>query len=443
MTFTNIKGDISHFFLIFCIKFALLKKYPIIDTLKDYDIHTLPNGIRIIHKQVTNTKISHCGFILDIGSRDEAPHQLGMAHFWEHLAFKGTEKRKAYHILTRLDAVGGDLNAYTTKEKICFHASVLEEHFEKALDLLTDITFHSIFPEKEIQKEKRVILEEMSMYLDDPADAILDHFDEMIYVNHPLGMNILGTTESVSSFNRPHFLSFVQEHQNTEKIIFSSVSTLPFAKVVRLAEKYLQDLPRKSAQYDRKKFEGFKKQELIAKKPISQAHSIWGTESYDLHNEKRFPFGLLVNILGGSGMNTRLNMTLREKYGLVYSIEASYQPFIDSGIFTIYFGTDKSNLDRCNYLVIKELEKLKSEKMGTLQLHKAKQQIKGQLAMAEESNLSLMLMLGKSMLDLERIDTLNEIFEQIDVISSEQLLEIANEMFAENRLSKLVYLPEN
>jgi predicted Zn-dependent peptidase len=411
--------------------------------LKDYDIYTLPNGIRIIHKQVTNTKISHCGFILDIGSRDEAPHQLGMAHFWEHLAFKGTEKRKAYHILTRLDAVGGDLNAYTTKEKICFHASVLEEHFEKAIELLTDITFHSIFPEKEIQKEKRVILEEMSMYLDDPTDAILDHFDEMIYLNHPLGMNILGTSESVSSFNRPHFLEFVQEHQNTEKIIFSSVSALPFAKVLHLAEKYLKDLPKKSAQYHRQKFEGFKKQELITKKATTQAHSIWGTESYGLHDEKRFPFGLLVNILGGSGMNTRLNMTLREKYGLVYGIEANFQSFIDTGIFTIYFATDKSNLEKCNDLITKELEKLREEKLGTLQLHKAKQQIKGQLAMAEESNLSLMLMLGKSMLDLGRIDSLNDIFEQIDAISAHQLLEIANEMFADEKLSKLVYLPEN
>ncbi len=411
--------------------------------MNDYDIHTFPNGIRVIHKQITNSKISHCGFILDIGSRDEKPHQLGMAHFWEHLAFKGTAKRKAYHILTRLDAVGGDLNAYTTKEKICFHASVLEEHFEKSLDLLTDITFHSVFPEKEIQKEKSVILEEMSMYLDDPADAIIDHFDEMIYDAHPLGMNILGTIESVNSFDRQNFMAFVEEHQNTEKIIFTSVSALPFQKVLRLAEKYLKHLPVKSAQYSRQKFEAFKKQELITKKPITQAHSIIGTESYALHDEKRLPFGLLVNFLGGGGMNSRLNMILRERHGLVYGVEANYQPFIDTGIFTVYFATDKSNLNRCNALVMKELEKLRNESLGTLQLHKAKQQIMGQLAMAEESNLSLMLMLGKSMLDLEKIETLKEIFEQIERVSASQLMEIANEMFAENKLSKLTYLPEN
>ncbi|SFF35851.1 Predicted Zn-dependent peptidase [Thermoflexibacter ruber] len=412
-------------------------------TMNDYDIHTLPNGIRVIHKQVTNTKISHCGFILDIGSRDEQPHQLGMAHFWEHLAFKGTEKRKAYHILTRLDAVGGDLNAYTTKEKICFHASVLQEHFEKALDLLTDITFHSIFPEKEIQKEKGVILEEMSMYLDDPADAIADHFDEIIYPNHPLGMNILGTNVSVSGFNRQNFLEFVQEHQNNERIIFSSVSALPLAKVIHLAEKYLMDLPKKSAQYNRQKFEGFKKQELTLYKPITQAHCIIGTESYPLSDDKRLPFGVLVNLLGGSGMNSRLNMTLREKYGLVYGIEANYHTFTDSGIFSIYFATDKSNLEKCNMLVMKELSKLKNEPLGTLQLHRAKQQIMGQLAMSEESNLSLMLMLGKSMLDLGKIDALNTIFEEIEALSASQLMDIANEMFAEDRLSKLVYLPEN
>lgn len=411
--------------------------------MNDYDIHTLSNGIRVIHKQVTNTKISHCGFILDIGSRDEQPHQLGMAHFWEHLAFKGTEKRKAYHILTRLDAVGGDLNAYTTKEKICFHASVLQEHFEKALDLLTDITFHSIFPEKEIQKEKGVILEEMSMYLDDPADAIADHFDEIIYPNHPLGMNILGTNVSVSGFNRQNFLEFVQEHQNNERIIFSSVSALPLAKVIHLAEKYLMDLPKKSAQYHRQKFEGFKKQELTLYKPITQAHCIIGTESYSLGDEKRLPFGVLVNLLGGSGMNSRLNMTLREKYGLVYGIEANYHTFTDSGIFSIYFATDKNNLEKCNTLIMKELYKLKNEPLGTLQLHRAKQQIMGQLAMAEESNLSLMLMLGKSMLDLGKIDSLNTIFEEIEALSAPQLMDIANEMFAEDRLSKLVYLPEN
>jgi predicted Zn-dependent peptidase len=366
-----------------------------------------------------------------------------MAHFWEHLAFKGTRKRKAYHILTRLDAVGGDLNAYTTKEKICFHASVLEEHFEKSLDLLSDITFNSTFPEKEIQKEKGVILEEMSMYLDDPADAIIDHFDELVYENHPLGMNILGTNTSVSGFTRQSFLTFVQEHQNTERIIFSSVSALPFKKVLRLAEKYLKDLPPTSAKYDRQQFSAFKKQELITKKPITQAHCIIGTESYALDNEKRIAFGLLVNLLGGSGMNSRLNMTLREKYGLVYGIEANYQPFIDTGIFTIYFATDKSNLEKCNHLVMSELAKVQKYALGTLQLHRAKQQIIGQLAMAEESNLSLMLMLGKSMLDLGKIDTLNEIFEQITRVSASQLLEIANEMLDESVLSRLVYLPEN
>jgi predicted Zn-dependent peptidase len=416
---------------------------PIILLMNDYDIHTLPNGIRVIHKQVTNTKISHCGFILDIGSRDEKPHQLGMAHFWEHIAFKGTEKRKAYHILTRLDAVGGDLNAYTTKEKICFHASVLQEHFEKALDLLTDITFYSIFPEKEIQKEKGVILEEMSMYLDDPADAIIDHFDEIIYPQHPLGMNILGTNASVSSFNRQNFLEFVQEHQNTERIIFSSVSALPLSKVIHLTEKYLLDLPKKSAQYNRQKFEGAEKKDQTFKKPITQAHCILGTESYSLQDDKRLPFGVLVNLLGGSGMNSRLNMTLREKYGLVYGIDANYHTFTDSGIFTIYFATDKANLDKCNSLITKELSKLRNETLGTLQLHRAKQQIMGQLAMAEESNLSLMLMLGKSMLDLGKIDTLGEIFDEIEAISATQLMEIANEMFAEQRLSYLTYLPEN
>src|SRR5688572_30156357 len=199
----------------------------------EYQIHTLPNGIRILHKQVLHTKIAHSGFTLDIGSRDENETQLGLAHFWEHMAFKGTEKRKAFHILNRLETVGGELNAYTTKEKICFYASVLDAHFEKAFELLADITFHSIFPSKEIEKERGVILEEMAMYLDAPEDAIVDEFDSVIFKNHSLGNNILGTTESVTRFQKEDFLDFIRDNYSTDRLVFASVSNLPFAKVVK------------------------------------------------------------------------------------------------------------------------------------------------------------------------------------------------------------------
>ena len=224
--------------------------------MTEYQIHTFSNGIRWVHKPVTNTQIAHCGFILDIGSRDESPHQMGLAHFWEHMAFKGTKKRRAFHIINRLENIGGELNAYTTKEKICFYASVLDKHFERAVDLLSDITFQSIFPEKQIEREKGVILEEMSMYLDSPEDAIQDEFDALIFgENHPLGYNILGTQESVEGFKKADFEQFLVENMNTDRIIFSTVGNISYKKAFKIVEKYLKDIPTITAKHYRKPFE--------------------------------------------------------------------------------------------------------------------------------------------------------------------------------------------
>ncbi len=410
--------------------------------MEDYDIHTLPNGIRIIHKQVTYTKIAHCGFILDIGSRDEKPHQQGIAHFWEHMAFKGTKKRRSFHILNRLESLGGELNAYTTKEKICFHASVLDKHFEKAIELLTDITFDSVFPERQIEKERSVILEEMAMYYDSPEEAIQDDFDNVIFANHSLGNNILGTTESVRSFHKEDFKQFILENLNTERIIFSSVSNLPFKKVIKLAEKYLAHIPVFSAQKDRMPFTQYVPKKVNKERSITQAQCAIGRTAYSLNDSKRLPFFMLINILGGPGMNSRLNLALREKYGFVYSIEANYTPYIDTGFMAIYFGTEIKQLNKSISLVQKELKQLKEKKMGTVQLHTAKEQLMGQLAMAEESNLNFMLMMGKSILDLNRIDTLTDIFNDIRKVTATQLQDIAHEMFDEGQLSELTYVPE-
>jgi predicted Zn-dependent peptidase len=408
--------------------------------MKDYDLHTLPNGIRVVHKQVSHTKIAHCGFILDIGSRDEQPHQQGIAHFWEHMAFKGTEKRKAFHILSRLEDYGGELNAYTTKEKICFHASVLESQFDKALELLADITFFSVFPEKEIQKERTVILEEMSMYLDDPGEAIYDHFDELLFPGHPLGNNIIGTTASVSSFGRESFLEFVRQNLHTERLIFSSVSPLPFAKVKALAERYLGQVPPYAAEHRRHPFAGYQPQEQVVARPISQAHCIIGSPAFGLHDPRRLPFFMLNNLLGGPSMNSRLSLSLREKYGLVYSVESNYNIYLDTGSFSAYFAADPAMLERCLSLTLKEMDRLK-EPLGTGQLQKAKQQLMGQLAMAEESNLNLMLMLGKSLLDTNTVETLAQVFDQITAITASQLAEVAREVLDPARLSRLVYQP--
>ncbi|MEM1406498.1 MAG: pitrilysin family protein [Bacteroidota bacterium] len=407
----------------------------------EYEIHTLANGIRLVHKQVGHTKIAHCGFMLDIGSRDETASNQGIAHFWEHMAFKGTKKRKAYHILNRIDSVGGELNAYTTKEKITFYASVLEAHFEKAFELLTDITFDSIFPEKQIERERNVILEEMAMYYDAPDDAIQDEFDTIVYGDHPLGMNILGTAESVRSFARDDFRKFIKQHLNTERIVFCSVGNVPFKKVERLADKYLSSIPRLSATMSRLGFEKYSPKISEVKRSLTQSHCAIGRNAYALSDDKRIPFFMLTNLLGGPGMNSRLNLALREKYGFVYSVDASYHAYTDTGLFAIFFGTEPTQLKRSIQLVKRELKQLREKPLGVGQLHTAKEQIMGQLAMAEENNASLMLMMGKSLLDLDRIDSLEEIFDRIKQTSAAELIEVANEMFHEDQLSLLTYIP--
>lgn len=409
--------------------------------MPDHEIFTLPNGIKVVHKQVSHTKVAHCGFILDIGSRDEDISQQGIAHFWEHMAFKGTKKRRAFHILNRLDSVGGELNAYTTKEKICFYASVLDTYFENALELLYDITFDSIFPEKQIEKERNVILEEMAMYYDAPEDAIQDDFDDLVFAGHPLGRNILGTSDSINGFQRKDFTNFIMENLDTERLIFSSVGPFPMKKVVRLAQKHFSHLPPKHAAKERTPFNNYVPQQKTAYRSLTQSQCAIGRPAYSIKDNKRLSFFALLNILGGPGMNSRLNLALREKYGYVYAVEASYTPYIDTGMFGIYFGTEPGQLNKGIKVVYKELKKLREIPLGTMQLHSAKEQLIGQLAMAEENNVSLMLMMGKSLLDLDRIEEIEDIYKKIQAVKASDLQDIANEMFDENSLSILTFKP--
>ena len=411
--------------------------------MEDHLIHEFDNGIRLIYKQALNTKVAHCGFILDIGSRDEGPGQQGLAHFWEHMVFKGTKKRKAFHILNRLDSVGGELNAYTTKEKICFYASVLNNHFDKAVDLLTDITFDSIFPEQQIEREKMVILEEMSMYKDNPEDFIQDDFDDLIFSGHSLGNNILGTQESVNSFGRIDFQRFLKQKLNTEKIVFSVVSSLPFKKVLKIASRYINAIPAIKAKNNRPPFTGYIAKTRITKKPILQAHCGIGNIAYHIHDEQKNAFILLTNLLGGPGMNSRLNLGIREKYGFVYSIDASYNAFTDTGLFSIFFATDAKYLSKCVQLVLKEMNKLKDKELSVIQFQKARDQMIGQVAIAEENNANLMLAMGKSLLDLGRIDTFEEILVKINRLSPGDLLESAREVFKDGDLSFIYIKPSD
>ncbi|MDW3192864.1 MAG: pitrilysin family protein [Cytophagales bacterium] len=409
--------------------------------MNDYGLTELENGIRVVHREITHTKVAHIGIMLDIGSRDELPEEQGIAHFWEHMAFKGTEKRNSFHIINRLESVGGELNAYTTKEKICFYATVLTEHLDRALELLVDIVFKSTFPEKQIDRERMVILEEMSMYRDTPEDSIQDDLDEIVFPEHALGRNILGTEDTVSKFGQDDFRKFIDRNLNTTKIVVSTVGNFKEQQLNKLVKKYLTEIPYKNHTKDRDCFKPLAAQQKLVKRPISQIHVALGNHAYPISDSRRVPLFMLTNILGGPYMNSRLNMSLREKNGLVYHVEANYSSYSDTGLFSIFFATDPRNYKKSVKLVNKELDLLRSAKMSATQLDKAKQQIKGFLAMSEENNNATMLMMAKSLLDMERIPSLNDVFHQIEEIEAEQLLEIAQDIFPEE-MNSLIYEPE-
>ena len=410
--------------------------------MQEFNLQEFPNGLRLVHKQVPYTKLVHCGYILDIGSRDEQLHQQGLAHFWEHMAFKGTKHRSAYHILNRLDMVGGELNAYTTREKICFYATVIDKHLPKAVELLTDITFNSVFPEKQIEKERGVILEEMAMYEDAPEDALQDNLDSLVFKNHPLGHNILGTTETLNSFQRQDFLKFLEEQLDSERMILSIVGDISFNRAKQLVSRFWREIPQFKANRRRVAFKSYQAEEFTMHKHINQAHYGMGRTAYSLGHENRLPFVLLTNILGGPANTSRLNLALREKRGYVYGVDASYVPYTDGGFFGITFATEPRQLKRAIGQTQREMDKLAAKPLGTMQLHYAKEQLIGQLAMAEENNASLMLMMGKSILDLGKIDALEDIFADIRKISAGQLQDLARQMFNPADFSHLYLLPE-
>ena len=410
--------------------------------MKNYELITLDNGIRVIHKTASNTQIAHLGIMLDIGSRDELPEEQGIAHFWEHMAFKGTRKRNAFHIINRLESVGGELNAYTTKEKICFYASVLQEHVDRAVELLVDIAFNTTFPEHQIAREKLVIQEEMAMYRDTPEDAIQDDFDELVFENHALGRNILGTDKTVNAFTQKDFVEFVRRNLNTTRIVFSSVGGYDSKKIQRIAKKYLDQIPYKNHTVDREKFHFNGVRKKVIQKPTSQVHVALGSEAYPLGDHRRIPLFMLTNILGGPYMNSRLNMSLREKNGFVYAVEAHYHTFFDTRLFTLFFATDPKHLKKSLRLALKELSFFRDKELSPNLLNKAKQQIKGHLAMSEENNNAFMLMMAKSMLDLNTVPNLESIFRRIDEIQAGELREIARDVFPE-QLHSLIYEPQD
>lgn len=402
----------------------------------------LKNGIRIAYLR-SESPVSHCGLMVDAGSRDEDPGKEGLAHFIEHLLFKGTEKRKAYQVLNRLEVVGGELNAFTTKEETCLHASFLTEHTERAMELLSDIFFHSVFPEKEMEKEKEVILDEINSYQDNPMEQIYDDFESLVFRGQPLGNPILGTPDSVKSFKRKDLVQFVKNNYLNNSMVFSYAGNLPYEKVRNLCEKYLGSKGRKQIKQINKNTKALSNKKQVQTKKTIQAHYITGGIAYSFYSPKRFPLFLMNNILGGPGMNSRLNMNIREKYGYTYQIESSYTPFRDCGLFSVYLATEKKFLEKTIALVGKEFEKLKNDRIGNAQLERFKYQMKGQLAISQENKAGVMINNAKSVLNYNNTVNIDEVFAKLDAITSSQLLEVSNEILSNSKISSLLFNPAN
>ncbi len=409
--------------------------------MREPEIFSLDNGILVAHCHTNSSKIVHCGIMFDIGSRDENKSTQGIAHFWEHMAFKGTVRRNGFHILNRLESVGGELNAFTDKEKIMFYASVRNEHFARAVELLCDIAFHSVFPENQVARERKVILEEMSMYYDDPDGALQDEFDGLIFPRHPMGMNILGTERSISAFGREDFLTFIRKNLDTRKVVFSVVGDIPESEVHLLANRHLSMVEMKKTNRRRKPATGYRSRELTVQRPVKQARCAIGRPIFSIRDERRVPLYFLNNIFGGPGMNSRLNMSLREKHGYVYSIGSQYVPFSDTGIFVVSFGTEPTQMKKALSLVKEEMKKLVHSPMGSRQLTVAREQFLGQMAMAEENHIGFMMMMARNVLDSGKVMTFDEIYNRIRAVNAKELQEVASAVFDERRLSVLVMEP--
>lgn len=404
-----------------------------------YNTFTLSNGLRLIHAP-SPTNVAYCGFAVDAGTRDELDGEQGMAHFVEHLIFKGTMKRRAWHILNRMENVGGDLNAYTNKEETVIYSAFLKEHFSRAVELLADIVFHSVFPQPEIDKEVEVIIDEIRSYEDSPSELIFDDFEELIYPEHALGRNILGRPELLRSFRSEDARRFVARYYKPANMVFFVLGDIDFRKVVRTVERAVSDIPYGEVEgYVRRKPLPYSPRRLVMEKGTHQSHVMIGGRGYDAYDERRTGLYLLNNILGGPGMNSRLNVILRERKGLVYNVESNLTAYTDTGTFCIYFGCDAEDEERCIDLVHKELKRLRERRLTAMQLAAAKKQIIGQIGVAGDNFENNALDMGKCFLHYRRYEDKSEVFGRIGSLTSAGLLEIANEVFAENYLSALVY----
>ena len=438
-----------------------------------YNTYTLDNGLRIIHLP-SDSQVVYCGYQINAGTRNEEPGEEGLAHFCEHVTFKGTERRKAWHILNCLECVGGDLNAYTNKEGTVYYSAILKEHIARAVDLLSDIVFHSVYPQAEIDKEVEVICDEIESYNDSPAELIYDEFENILFKGSPLGHNILGTAEQVRAFKTEDAMRFTQKLYRPDNAIFFAYGDIDFKKLVKLlktlnfehgtlnfmnsktsetpaAEMEAGDANHKvqsskfkvqSKEVQSSKFNVQSKvagQTIVMQKNTHQAHVMIGTRAYDVNDDRRMPLYLLNNMLGGPGMNAKLNLALREHNGLVYTVESTMVAYGDTGTWSIYFGCDEHDVKRCLRLVRKELDKFMQKPLSDAQLKAAKKQIKGQIGVACDNRENFALDFGKSFLHYGWEKNVDRLYEQVDAITAAQIQAVAQELFDKDRLTTLIF----
>ena len=403
-----------------------------------YTESVLPNGIRLIHEE-RKSEIAHLVLMVETGTRDEMAHENGLAHFVEHTIFKGTKNRKAYHILSCLDNVGGDLNAFTTKEETCIQATFLKQHYKRTLDLFADIAFHSVFPENELAKEKEVILDEINSYLDSPSDEIYDLFEEMVFKGHPLSRNILGTTELVKGFHQKDILDFMGHNYSTDQMILASIGDIPFKVFERLAMRYFGEQPAHLINKKREVFETYTPENRTEMRNNHLSHCMIGGLAPEFGSTQRMPIVMLNNVLGGPAMSSRLGLNIREKYGFAYSIESQYTAYSDVGLISIYMGVDPDSLEKAIGLVYKEIDKLCQQKLGTLQLQHAKQQLIGQVALSYESGMNELLGITRSLLMDDPIEYMDDIIRKVEAVTANDILEVANQVFDKKQLSRIVF----
>ncbi|MFI3319999.1 MAG: pitrilysin family protein [Rikenellaceae bacterium] len=404
--------------------------------MEEFYTYSLPNGIRGIHRQIRSS-VTHCGLLINAGTRDERAGEFGLAHYAEHALFKGTEHRRAYHINCRLENLGGELNAFTTKEDTTIHATTLRGDFMKAVELIADVAFHSTYPSAEMEREKEVIYDEINTYKDSPSELIYDTFEEKIFAGSELGHNILGIKKDIKRFSGDTIRDFTKRTYTTDEMIFSSIGNISPKRIVAVAERYFGDVEASTRSFQREKSVAVPAFSEEVNKRTHQTHCMMGCSAYSIVDPRRLPLLLLVNILGGPSANSLLNMVVREKHGLTYNVEANYTPYTDTGIVNIYFSSESGNTQKALELINEQMDKLMTTPLTARQLSIAKRQFVAQLAISMESNEGYMLGAGKSFLVHGSVDTTEEIYRKVAALSAGELMDVAREIFAER--SKLIY----